>query len=451
MTATRPRLSSRSACTLSALLVVCFGLIGASSAQAAGTVNGVIAYTAGDIFTVSFDGTNKTRITNTELIETEPEYSPDGTRIAFVGFPAMKPDELYVISADGQGQTKLTSAGGQISLPTWTSDGSRILFVTDRDDDSNGDEIYSIAPDGGGETLLASDARRQDVGTSLSTAANKIAYSNTDGEITVMNLDGSGKQVLAPDPGFDTDPQLSPDASTIIFTSERGAGDEIGLFKMNADGTDVAELASPASSGSFSPDGSKILFQGAAGSSSAAKVMNADGSGAVQVSAKRRFAFPEEFSPDSTRVGLSELLARNGEDPIFSLQTSPANAAKPRRLTKGKESAEYGDWQPLAAPAPTPPLIVKAKLGKPREGAPQAKVTCSNECGVLLSAKGTFEGVKFSSKTEVFTVGRVTAVLQALGDRTLDRLAGKSGVIRVGVRATDEFGQHARTTLRVKF
>jgi hypothetical protein len=55
-----------------------------------------------------------------------PEYSPDGSRIAWerkeqVGLP-----QIWVMNADGSDQRKLTTNGG--GVPSWSPDGKRIVF-----------------------------------------------------------------------------------------------------------------------------------------------------------------------------------------------------------------------------------------------------------------------------------------------------------------------------------
>jgi len=50
----------------------------------------------------------------------EPTWSPDGSKIAFV-----RKDGIYVMNADGSGQRRLTDAGGG---PAWSPDGSKIAF-----------------------------------------------------------------------------------------------------------------------------------------------------------------------------------------------------------------------------------------------------------------------------------------------------------------------------------
>jgi Tol biopolymer transport system component len=109
-------------------------------------------------------------------------------------------------------------------------------------------------------------------------APKKIAfYSLRDGqgEIYLMDADGSNQINLTNNSASDADPAFSPDGSQIVFSSNRGChAGTVGLFIMNIDGTNVKRLTgtTQAPDGSpfcepevdtypsFSPDGTKIVF-----------------------------------------------------------------------------------------------------------------------------------------------------------------------------------------------
>ncbi|NIR36918.1 MAG: hypothetical protein GWN79_09480, partial [Actinobacteria bacterium] len=81
------------------------------------------------------------------------------------------------------------------------------------------------------------------------------------------------------DPGFDADPDWSPDASKIVFASDRDG--EFDLYVMNGDGSGITRLTDGPGldfNPRWSADGSKIAFaRRAPGSTNDARiyVMNA--------------------------------------------------------------------------------------------------------------------------------------------------------------------------------
>jgi dipeptidyl aminopeptidase/acylaminoacyl peptidase len=92
---------------------------------------------------VDADGSNlrhlTTRVGTTDL---GLAWSPDGRSIAYTGLqdgspiPAKSPDgfyppsDIFVINADGTGERSLTSTPGDESQPAWSPDGTRLAWVT---------------------------------------------------------------------------------------------------------------------------------------------------------------------------------------------------------------------------------------------------------------------------------------------------------------------------------
>src|SRR4051812_12543720 len=116
-----------------------------------------------EIFAVNADGSGATDLSNDAAADTDPTWSPDGTRIAFVR-AGEGHTNIWVMNADGSGQVTLTpgpfatgtppcpdSNGGYGVDPTWSPDGSRIAYT------SNG-EIMVMNADGSGKQRLTCTA-----------------------------------------------------------------------------------------------------------------------------------------------------------------------------------------------------------------------------------------------------------------------------------------------------
>jgi dipeptidyl aminopeptidase/acylaminoacyl peptidase len=57
-----------------------------------------------------------------------PAWSPDGTRIAFLGAGVDGDSDLYLVDADGSHQHQVTDDTGNESIPVWSPDGTKVGF-----------------------------------------------------------------------------------------------------------------------------------------------------------------------------------------------------------------------------------------------------------------------------------------------------------------------------------
>ena len=89
-----------------------------------------------------------------------PVWSPDGSRIAFVG-ASEEGFDLYVMNADGTDITRLTDLPGDETQPAWSPDGDRIAYSwDDLGDPRFRTGISVVNADGTGSTELVSRAER---------------------------------------------------------------------------------------------------------------------------------------------------------------------------------------------------------------------------------------------------------------------------------------------------
>jgi Tol biopolymer transport system component len=242
--------------------------------------NGKIAYSFGGIWVVEPDGSGNTRLTRRppEGWHVDPAWSPDGTRIAFVGWypsPSRWAADLYVMYADGTRVTRLLSEQDALfASPSWSPDGTKIAFerTAFTADRSARPAIHVVRSDGTGERKLVDDGAHP----AWSPRGTKIAFARGS-SIWVVNPDGSeqrelpGKNELpVRDDGRELPfvalgPDWSPDASRIAFYRgfwyhENGEPPyDIG-YVMDADGGSLNRVGG--SEPSWSPDGTKIVHTG---------------------------------------------------------------------------------------------------------------------------------------------------------------------------------------------
>jgi Tol biopolymer transport system component len=250
-----------------------------------------------------------------------PSWSPDGSKIAFTDIrDNPKGPNLYVMNADGSEQTKLSNSFSPIETLRWSPDGTTILFSASPDQLNFYWAI--INADGSGERRLFGDQGGDD--PVWSPDGTRIAFVGSEnnafeGDIYVMNADGSGRTNLSNNPRRDLTPQWSPDGTKIAFVSVLNGKPTI--YVINADGSGQMPLTDGLTTSSvpaWSPDGSKIAYLAVPRPlEGSIIVMNVDGSG--QRVLRTGFVGEPIWSPDSAYVAfisdLSELWAvsTNGE------------------------------------------------------------------------------------------------------------------------------------------
>ena len=162
-----------------------------------------------EIFVVTLDGARLEQLTKNAARELQPDFSPDGRKIAFVsdqGLPG-----IYTMNADGTNQKRRSPGPATVfQFPSWSPDGKRIAFSSDQDGPTN---IYTMNADGSGQKRLTDNGIVQDGAPVFSPNGRRIAFqSNRDGnfEIYKMRADGSEPRNLTNDPAGDFTPDWQP-------------------------------------------------------------------------------------------------------------------------------------------------------------------------------------------------------------------------------------------------
>lgn len=182
-------------------------------------------YEHNEIYVLDINGENLERLTNNDVWDLYPTWSPDGTKIAFLSF---REDDLdiYIMDSDGSKQMMLYDSGFHDADIHWIKD--TIVFTSQS-------KIWKIKEDGTNPMMLTNPPKA--------------------GEWGNANL-----------PFGDYDPNIHPDGTKILFerlendTSPHG---NYNIFSIDYDGNNETRLTGNSYTQGFptwSHSGEKILF-----------------------------------------------------------------------------------------------------------------------------------------------------------------------------------------------
>jgi Tol biopolymer transport system component len=213
-----------------------------------------------EIWTMDGTGRNQVRLTYNAVADHDPDWSPDGTKIAWVHFETQfngtGPSDVWIMNADGSNKYRLTHDRADITNPSWSPNGHRIAFTRDY-------KIYVINVDGTGEHQI-SQAGAFDFDPAWSPDGSTIVFAHqfpTGGlDLATMRPDGSHLRRLTHTRAFEEDPEWSPDGQQVAFS---GYDTRTGwhVYIVDRDGTDPTVLMERESlEPGWFPDGSRLAL-----------------------------------------------------------------------------------------------------------------------------------------------------------------------------------------------
>jgi TolB protein len=220
------------------------------------------------IYVANVDGTNVAQVTGLPgqpgcaCGARDPDWSPDGTRVAFSGDDLNGNKDIYVLTIDTGAIQRVTRGFGGQASPAWSPDGQSIAyesgdFAACSCGTTTTGSIWTVDEASGHRTRVV--AKTEAASPTWSPDGSQIAFSAASGpdagHLWVVRPDGSGlRQVLAA-PGAQTAPAWSPahgGAGSIAFASDQG----IAVLDLASGG--VRAMGALGADPAWSADGSTI-------------------------------------------------------------------------------------------------------------------------------------------------------------------------------------------------
>lgn len=172
-----------------------------------------------DIFTVSpIDGSLR-QLTNTPFEDTDPAFSPDGTRLAFASRREGNWDVYLLDLATGQ-ETRLTDSPQYDGAPTWRPDGEAIAYESYQ---AGNLDIWQIELGNADATNLTAGSEAGDFGPAYSPTEPVIAFSSwREGskDLFLLNPASGETQRLTNAATAEEWPAWRPDGQALAFVTD---------------------------------------------------------------------------------------------------------------------------------------------------------------------------------------------------------------------------------------
>jgi Tol biopolymer transport system component len=324
----------------------------------------------GDVFNLSDNGTTS--------YDSDPIWSPDGKRVAFVAsFTSQFPPQTNIYSMEPEGPGQTFNGAVQIThftngtVPTsdlaWSPDGTKIAFV--RGSASAGSQpLYVVNADGTSANATEIPTTGGAGHPTFSADSRKIAFWHSNQIYTVAS---DLSTPATPLPGaVGTDPSWSPDGSRIAYVREfqnlqiigAGGGSPLASIPINIERTFQ----------SWSPSGAQLAYTDQTAEHNFFRVVNADGTGNHPLPIVEGLGVkgtPPSWSPEGSRLAFEGVMLGDpstSADDVHKVYV--ANADGTGSVTSVSEAQQYSTapaWRPNPVTNPPPGATPPGGSGGP--------------------------------------------------------------------------------------
>ncbi len=336
----------------------------------------------GDLYTVPIAGGQATRVTSGMMFDSQPRYSPDGSKIVFLS-DRSGDENIWIAKPDGTDARPLTKGKNtRYWSPEWTPDGQYVI-VSRSSGGTQGTQLWLYHVDGGsGVNLTGSEERRQlnPLGAAFGKDDRFVYYTERTAAGSVYNqmtfrwqLGMYDRQTgehfrMSDELGSAMRPVLSPDGRWLVYATRWDAqtglrvrdlksGDDSWLiYPVTRDDQESASTRDLMPGSSFTPD-SKALITSFDGSLWRVEVPSGEATAIPftakveqKIGPKVQFEYPvvegtvraqqiryPQLSPDGNKLAFTAL------DRLWVMDYP---GGKPRRVSTSDVGEHQPSWSP---------------------------------------------------------------------------------------------------------
>ena len=194
----------------------------------------------GDLYTIPFSGGEAHKLTSGLGFNSQPRYSPDGKKIAFLSDRGGA-ENLWIADADGSNAKQLSDdQQSEFASPVWTPDGNYVIASRFTQFPIGAAELWMYHIKGGTGVQVTKSKARPDtpprhqvnaLGASLSKDGHYLYYASRQhpngfynvlfplSQITRRNLTTGDEDTITDAPGSAMRPEISPDGNLLVYAT----------------------------------------------------------------------------------------------------------------------------------------------------------------------------------------------------------------------------------------